>query len=139
MGNEQDALDAFQDSFAKAFAAMPGLEKLTNFYPWFYRVLRNCCLNMLERRNTRERYAEFHAAPLHPEHVTPASILEQSSTVGEFKRPLGQILPLGCESNARYDRGFSHKVIMSLHSLPSRGGTAAQPPEIVGVPASPAR
>src|SRR5687768_7852674 len=58
MGNEQDALDACQDAFIRAFAAMPQLQELTSFYPWFYRILRNRCLNLLDRRGTRERHAD---------------------------------------------------------------------------------
>jgi len=77
MGNEHDALDACQDSFARAFAAMPALDGLTSFYPWFYRILRNCCLNMLDRRQTRERYGEAVPAHSEVEVKTPASLAEQ--------------------------------------------------------------
>lgn len=57
LGNEADAADACQESFSRAFAAMPRLTSLDRFYPWFYRILRNQCLNVLDRRHTRERYA----------------------------------------------------------------------------------
>ena len=57
MANEADAADACQDAFASAFAAMPRLDALDRFYPWFYRILRNRCLNMLAREQTRNRYA----------------------------------------------------------------------------------
>lgn len=56
LGNLEDAEDACQESFAKAFAAMPRLTGLDNFYPWFYRILRNCCLNMISRKKTSEKY-----------------------------------------------------------------------------------
>jgi RNA polymerase sigma-70 factor (ECF subfamily) len=48
--NRDDAAEACQESFASAFASLPLLTELTAFYPWFYRVLRNRCLNLLERR-----------------------------------------------------------------------------------------
>lgn len=76
-GNEEDALDACQDSFARAFAALPSLEQLTSFYPWFYRILRNCCLNMLERRKTRQRYAESTEMEIRSDSSTPSSLLQQ--------------------------------------------------------------
>jgi len=56
LGNPDDAADACQESFARAFAAIPRLEKLSGFYPWFYRILRNCCLNLLSRRKTSSEY-----------------------------------------------------------------------------------
>ena len=52
LGNREDAADACQESFRRAFAAIPKLVELDRFYPWFYRILRNCCLNMLSRRKT---------------------------------------------------------------------------------------
>lgn len=58
LGNQQDALDACQDAFARAFAALPLADQLTEFYPWFYRILRNRCLNLLARRQTAKRYTE---------------------------------------------------------------------------------
>ena len=56
LGNREDAADACQESFSRAFMAIPGLSKLDAFYPWFYRILRNCCLNMLRRRKTAGKY-----------------------------------------------------------------------------------
>ena len=52
MGSREDAADACQESFQRAFMAIPKLMSLDCFYPWFYRILRNCCLNMLSRRRT---------------------------------------------------------------------------------------
>ena len=58
LGNAEDAADACQTCFARAFAALPGLAALDRFYPWFYRILRNFCLNQLARRRIREREAD---------------------------------------------------------------------------------
>ena len=57
MGNAEDAADACQESFGRAFAAIPKLAGMDRFYPWFYRILRNCCLNMLNRRRTALDYS----------------------------------------------------------------------------------
>jgi RNA polymerase sigma-70 factor (ECF subfamily) len=54
MGNYEDAADACQESFSRAFSAIPRLQQLDFFYPWYYRILRNCCLNMLSRKKTTE-------------------------------------------------------------------------------------
>lgn len=62
LGNESDAADACQEAFLRAFAAMPRLGSLDRFYPWFYRILRNVCLNMLSRARTRHDYAAAAAA-----------------------------------------------------------------------------
>lgn len=46
------AEDVCQESFAKAYANIPRLESLKAFYPWFYVILKNCCLSYL--RSKRE-------------------------------------------------------------------------------------
>lgn len=58
LGDPQDAEDACQECFARAYGTMPGLAGLDHFYPWFYRILRNHCLNLLARRDTRRRHRE---------------------------------------------------------------------------------
>lgn len=58
LGNTADAADACQDCFAKAFASLPRLEKLDTFYPWFYRILRNHCLNTLAKSKVRRAHAQ---------------------------------------------------------------------------------
>jgi RNA polymerase sigma-70 factor, ECF subfamily len=50
LNNREDALDACQDSFARAFGAITRVKKLERFYPWFYVILRNCCMNTLADR-----------------------------------------------------------------------------------------
>ena len=52
LGNPDDAADACQESFSRAFSKMPLLEGMTEFYPWFYTILRNYCLNAIKRHKT---------------------------------------------------------------------------------------
>lgn len=52
-GNREDARELAQDAFARAYRAMPRFHPGMPFYPWFYRVLRNICLNHLKRKRRR--------------------------------------------------------------------------------------
>jgi RNA polymerase sigma factor (sigma-70 family) len=56
LGNRDDSRDMCQEAFSRAFASMLRLRSLDSFYPWFYRILRNCCLNFLDRKETVVRY-----------------------------------------------------------------------------------
>ena len=89
MGNQEDALDACQDSFARAFASIPRLQELTEFYPWFYRILRNRCLNLIARRKTSDRYREHQQAEAGQafEARDPGSMLEQEEARQQVRRP----------------------------------------------------
>ncbi len=57
-GNYEDAADACQESFYKAFISITSLCKLDRFYPWFYVILRNNCLNLIRKRDQIEKRQE---------------------------------------------------------------------------------
>jgi RNA polymerase sigma-70 factor (ECF subfamily) len=46
----EDAEDCVQEAFVKAYHALHRFEAGRPFYPWFYTILRNCCLKCLQRR-----------------------------------------------------------------------------------------
>jgi RNA polymerase sigma-70 factor (ECF subfamily) len=50
LGDREDAEDAVQEAFVKAFRALRRFEIGRRFYPWFYIVLRNCCFKIAARR-----------------------------------------------------------------------------------------
>ena len=53
MHNHHDALDLSQEAFARAFRAIASFDTSRPFQPWFLRVLRNLCLNEIDRRRRR--------------------------------------------------------------------------------------
>lgn len=48
--NQQDALDVSQDAFIKAFRKIRLFDAGKPFFPWFYRLLRNLCIDYLKRK-----------------------------------------------------------------------------------------
>lgn len=90
LGSEAEAADACQDCFTKAFVAMPRLEALDAFYPWFYRILKNHCLNLLARRRTAQRYASEQHAP-RAESQTPALLCALKDDKAQVWRVLKQL------------------------------------------------
>ena len=74
--NSEDARDLSQDAFIKAFQARDQFDPSRPFYPWFYRILRNRCLNFVQRESRkseplyyenspdRERFASGTSTPL---------------------------------------------------------------------------
>ncbi len=120
LGNEADAADVCQDSFANAFAAMPRMAALDRFYPWFYRILRNRCLNLLDRRRTRERYAaDQQSVPAERASVTPGDQLEAREQrelvwlqLSELKENHREILTL------KYIHDFSYAEISVTLGIP---------------------
>jgi len=52
-GSEQDALDASQDAFMKAFHSLSSFRGDSKFSVWLYRLTVNACLDLLRRRSRR--------------------------------------------------------------------------------------
>ena len=53
-GNRQDAEDAMQEAFLRAYSYLQHFDETRRFYPWFYSILRNCCWK-LTGRSEREK------------------------------------------------------------------------------------
>lgn len=93
--NRDEAADACQESFSRAFTAMPRLKKLDRFYPWFYTILKHCCLNMLRKQNKVDRHAEhpqqFMDALIFP--TTPDQEMESGEEQTRIHRALAALKP----------------------------------------------
>ncbi len=50
LGNYEDAQDATQSAFIKAYEHLDGFDRHQQFLPWIYRILKNECLNVLRAR-----------------------------------------------------------------------------------------
>jgi RNA polymerase sigma-70 factor (ECF subfamily) len=55
MGNTDDARDALQEAFVKAWGALARFDRKRPFGPWFYQILRNHCRDLLRSRTSRSR------------------------------------------------------------------------------------
>ncbi len=53
VGNAEDAWDLSQEAFMAAHRARKSFDADRPFFPWFYRVLRNRCLNHVKKRARR--------------------------------------------------------------------------------------
>ena len=53
MGNVDDAKDALQMAFIKAYDTLPRFDLRRPFGPWFFQILRNQCRDMLRSRKAK--------------------------------------------------------------------------------------
>lgn len=54
-GNPDDARDALQDAFVKAYQSLSRFDTRRSFGPWFFQILRNQCRDLLRSRSSRFR------------------------------------------------------------------------------------
>lgn len=60
VGNREDALDMAQEAFYRVFRTLDRFREGERFAPWFFKILRNTCLNYLDKRR-RQRAYSIHA------------------------------------------------------------------------------
>lgn len=53
VGSHDDALDLSQDAFVRAYTNLDRFEPGKRFFTWYYRILRNLCLNFVRDRAIR--------------------------------------------------------------------------------------
>jgi RNA polymerase sigma-70 factor (ECF subfamily) len=100
-GNEQDAEEAAQEAFLRAYNKLPEFRHNAGFGTWVYRIAMNCALNLVERRN---REASWNAAPLETEYGTekfasepqrgPEQALLDREAVHLRERAMRQLTPM---------------------------------------------
>lgn len=119
LGNPDDAADACQTCFAQAFASISRLGQLTEFYPWFYRILRNHCLNVLSRRRTAAEHARQEAGrepPVASSAEAEVSAAEEAARVwaalASLKPEFREILAL------KFVRGYDYAMLTKLIGIP---------------------
>jgi len=84
LGHRQDAEDAVQAAFVKAWQALDQFQLNRRFYPWFYTILRNCCLKLAARRPCMAEGTE--------DQLDTVGATDDSDSLAEQSRVLGQAL-----------------------------------------------
>ena len=110
--NHQDALDLSQDTFIKAFRKIKSFDTGRPFFPWFYRILKNLCIDHFKRIRHRNEI------PLEESYF-----LVQEKDDKEMKAALWQgIEKLEFEQKEiivlRYFREFSYQEIAEITGKP---------------------
>lgn len=66
--NQQDALDISQDAFIRAFRRIKKFDTEKPFFPWFYKILKNLCIDYFKRRQRRNEVPLENVRILEVEH-----------------------------------------------------------------------
>ena len=52
-GNKEDALDLSQEAFFRAYRSIKTFERGKKFYTWLYQILKNLCINHIQRKKKK--------------------------------------------------------------------------------------
>ncbi len=110
LGNHEDALDAVQDAFIKAYRGLEGFERRSQFRTWLMRIVTNTCL---DRRRSRVGEA---MVPMDPELAETTA--EDGRPRAPQERPLDamQLQELRAALQSALDRlSEAHRTVFVLH------------------------
>lgn len=98
VGNHEDALDLSQDAFVKAFKAIKTFDLNSPFFPWFYKIIKNHCLNYIKknqrvRNDSLEELEEETFAQFEDERPDPRDVYEDNETRQQLWRAIDRLKP----------------------------------------------
>jgi RNA polymerase sigma-70 factor (ECF subfamily) len=88
LGNREDARDATQNAFVKAYRGLSTYDPSYRFFSWVYRILVNECLNELRARKPMTALSESLVQP-----GTPAEAVQASESRRAVRRAVLQLPP----------------------------------------------
>ena len=75
LGDRDDASDAAQTAFVKAYEKLETFDEHRRFFSWIYRILVNECINL-----RRDRHVQVDPTAELPDAATPADVFEHRET-----------------------------------------------------------
>ncbi|MFA8344161.1 MAG: RNA polymerase sigma factor [Rhodothermaceae bacterium] len=87
LGNHDDAMDASQEAFIKAYRNYSKFDKDRKFFTWYYKILKNHCLNMIRGRKTDKKVDLLECKELNAEDNTIENI-EHKELKSEMEKAL---------------------------------------------------
>lgn len=95
-GNRDDALDISQEAFYRAFRAIQRFDISKNFYTWFYKILKNLCINFLHSKKNRQATNSYSADDVYMPEISsaddnPQEALEKNERSFLIKKALSSL------------------------------------------------
>jgi RNA polymerase sigma-70 factor (ECF subfamily) len=123
VGSPDDAMDLSQDAFVKAYRAMRTFKDGSDFYPWFYAILRNTCFNFLRRRKTRKESsldaAREYGYDVVDDSPGPASVVERDELRKLVGIEMDNLSPVHREIlHLRHFEGLSYREMADILECP---------------------
>lgn len=122
LGHEQDALDAVQNAFIKAFSGLDDFDGRCGFRYWLLRIVANSALDLGRRRKRRATLSLGDGTTALPEPTCdddPARRLQQQDLRRALDRALGRLSPRIRTTFILFaELGLSYKEIAETQGVP---------------------
>jgi len=99
LGNEDDAAEALQDTFIRAYRSISRFKFKSSFYTWLYRIATNVSLTKLRRRKTQDtisldepiRNTDDLQFDIPDAHATPEQAFEQKRLREKLQKAIDRL------------------------------------------------
>jgi len=125
LGNADDALDAAQDAFVSAYAALSRFDPDRPFAPWLFRIATNACYGMLRKRRpdlsfeAMEEQEAVPAAAVSAVEADPQERVLRAMRDEEIQQAvLALAEPFRTVMFLRYEEEMSYEAIAAVLELP---------------------
>jgi RNA polymerase sigma-70 factor (ECF subfamily) len=126
--NSDDAEDATQETFLKAYRGLRDFRCESAFYTWLYRIASNCARNLLKARrrdllNNAIDFSDYHKAAGHPTRLRELATPEELALTADIRGTVNTVLEGLSEEHRtaitlREIDGLSYRQIASAMSIP---------------------
>jgi RNA polymerase sigma-70 factor (ECF subfamily) len=125
VGKPEDALDLSQDAFVNAFRHIKRFDSTRAFFPWFYSILKNLCMNHLNRLRRRREDSIDQMAEEEGQVSIPVETINPEQVV--VRKDLGEKIGLALKRLSPRDReiiilqhlqDYSYREIAALLDIP---------------------
>jgi len=86
LGSHADAEDAVQETFLKVYKAVSAFEGQSSLATWIYRILINCCYDVLRRQQRRAEASPIRDHPSHSDLPLKIALRGALSALNERQR-----------------------------------------------------
>lgn len=122
LGSMEDAEDAAQEAFLRAYLALPRFRKKSKFSTWLYSIVSNVCIT---KKRKKEKYANFIESPMKSgfqagnSNNNPEDILEGCEFADKVQQLVASLpAKYSVVITLRYFREFSYDEIAEALGLP---------------------
>ena len=116
LGRHEDAADATQNAFVKAYRHLDTFDATQRFFSWMYRILRNECLNAMRGQRTWEPLSDDL-----PGRVAPSEDLEHAERQRAVQKAVTSLAYEHREVIAlRHFAGLSYEEIAATLGIPAK-------------------
>jgi len=125
VGRREDARDLVQEAALKAWRGLPGFVRGRPFFPWYYRILRNACIQHLRgARLRRTRSLAGEAEELRelddPSGLRPEDLVEAEEQSRILARALADLPRADAELLLlKHQQGLSYREIAETLGIPA--------------------